>query len=33
MGQAAIQRARTEFSRDGVDERVAALYEGLSAIS
>ena len=33
MGQAAIERARTEFSRARVAERVATLYEGLSAIS
>jgi glycosyltransferase involved in cell wall biosynthesis len=33
MGEAAIERARTEFSRPGVAERVAALYERLSAIS
>ena len=33
MGEAAIERARTEFSRSRVAERMAALYEAVIAIS
>jgi hypothetical protein len=33
MGEAAIERARTEFNRADVARRVAALYERLRAIS
>jgi glycosyltransferase involved in cell wall biosynthesis len=33
MGKAAVERARTEFSRSGVAAGVAALYERLSAVS
>ena len=33
MGEAAIERARAEFSRSRVAERMAALYEAVIAIS